>query len=1612
MAQNEVKLTFKVSDDGTLKLISDKAKKAKKATDDLTRSTDGLANSRNRYNKAEKGVGGLGANSTKNFAKMNQTLGGSSGLVAAYATLAANAFALTAALNALSRAAAFQQLANGLSLVGSQAGLNLPYVADQLKEITNGALSTEQALRATAVATTSGFSTAQLTQLTKVAKGASVALGRDLGDALDRLVRGTAKLEPEILDELGIIVRLDDATEKYAAKVGKTVGALTTFERQQAFLNATIEQGSKKYGALSERLDTNPYEKLAAAFNDLTKSILGFTNTALGPIAEFLSQNKFALFGALVAFTTSISKALLPSLQSMATQAKEIHEGAARAAKRSGKIINKSYEEQRQKVISVATSAKVLPASFEKALPALKKNSLSVKELQGLLTNLKKSEQLRAAANSRYTGQKLADAQKELASIKALRVETEALIASESKRMVSNVTGVTASKRSRTGRRTENAINVVQNSGAIGGLGAALKNASNEFKDFTKTSTKAYATMSGGQATIASARAGFIALGGAARVFGAALLNAIPFVGQIIFLFSVLTPIVKDFFGIGEKSKIIDEVTESFKSFNEVGKELARTLLTAGTEGEKTFARLKAGVGIMQQVENAFQSYIDTRLQEAGETINKNLEKEIDLRQKIAHDTRLLASAEKSLADMRARGVDNRAIDMQAAEVQRLTHRLNQNKTALEENQEASKGVLDRAKSVDNAAGIAILTRALSELRSQPVLSEEMKDQMSVFEQALIDVTQNGKSVKQALEDIEKAKLNDQNIVNSIETISESLGRLNAEATKLKDKARTEFDGYVKEFQGVENKVKAISGDRNLLRDFLGTEDGKITQEMVQNAAQAFGKLEGMAGAFIKNADGTERFFAFTQVSDYDTVLGSIREKFEQNNDIIAQSAANAARLTNEARQLGEAAKYNSTITKLQVGLENEAKEAKIAGLRATAENLIASGGLEETADRRRDIALQIAALEAEISDSAQEQFRIVSAEIANAQRLLQFKQKQQAAEKAILDNRIASAREAMEVSRARTGSNVSAADELALQKRFLEEQKAAEDAAAQAKLQAIGLEFVLLNAQLNLEKSKIDRLEKEGKITKEVADQSREAIEGVRQAAIASTTAQANAVISTRDRNNESRGNAITTSEIDVVNEAIKTAEDRALNAANVLREAGRERAALLQEEAVNQGRIALLESQRAELMKDPAKNAQAIAEKNLEIETAILEKLKNQAAQRQLMVEQAERVGGSTAGAFAQFSQGFAGQLGEGGAFSGDETATMTEKVQALRQMTSGMIAELQSLGPEGEVVAQVAQGALNISEAFGTFAEAAEGSAERTAAAFQVASAAINAIAGIMRSQNQAAIAEIDNQIAAEKKRDGKSQQSQAKIAAMEKKKEQMQRKAFEQNKKMQMAQVIASTAMSIASNMAAASAAAAQAGLAAPAVFAGYLGLMNGITLAMGAAQLAVIASTSYQGGGSLGGGGGGTPSQISIGERRNSVDLAKSKSARGELAYFRGESGAGGPEAFRATGAFTGMKYRANGGNTAFMVGEQGPELFVPDRPGTIIPNDETQPVAPTNVTFSINTIDASGVEDMLVAQRGNIIGMIRQAANSYGQDFVEEVDTSVFTQSSGGVSRY
>ena len=110
--------------------------------------------------RTTRGASNMQGNQTRAFAATANSAGG---LVAAYATLMAHTFALTAAFGALQRASALDQLEQGLIAVGNAAGQNLPYVSrDGFKNITDGAITLKEAMEATALATSAGFSTSQL----------------------------------------------------------------------------------------------------------------------------------------------------------------------------------------------------------------------------------------------------------------------------------------------------------------------------------------------------------------------------------------------------------------------------------------------------------------------------------------------------------------------------------------------------------------------------------------------------------------------------------------------------------------------------------------------------------------------------------------------------------------------------------------------------------------------------------------------------------------------------------------------------------------------------------------------------------------------------------------------------------------------------------------------------------------------------------------------------------------------------------------------------------------------------------------------------------------------------------------------------------------------------------------------------------------------------------------------------------------------------------------------------------------------------------------------------------------------------------------------------------
>ena len=192
-------IKVEMTSDG-FQLVLKSLKDTKKGLDNVSTAQKKTKKSSNDFHKQQKSLYQSNLAGAKSFSKMAQTIGGpgggSSTLVSAYATLAANVFAATAAFGALSRAAQFTKLREGLEIIGNQSGRTLSVLADQLREATGNALSLEQASSAAAIGISGGFGAKELTGLAEIAKGAATALGRDLGDAFDRLTRGAIKLAP------------------------------------------------------------------------------------------------------------------------------------------------------------------------------------------------------------------------------------------------------------------------------------------------------------------------------------------------------------------------------------------------------------------------------------------------------------------------------------------------------------------------------------------------------------------------------------------------------------------------------------------------------------------------------------------------------------------------------------------------------------------------------------------------------------------------------------------------------------------------------------------------------------------------------------------------------------------------------------------------------------------------------------------------------------------------------------------------------------------------------------------------------------------------------------------------------------------------------------------------------------------------------------------------------------------------------------------------------------------------------------------------------------------------------------------------------------------------
>ena len=160
------------------------------------------------------------------------------------------------AQNAVRAAARAEQLSISLDVLARRTNVSRLAMERTEERLRSMRLTQVQARDAIQLFTRAGAKQQEIIQLVGVAYDAAARRGLTLDDALRRLADATAKAEPELLDELGIVIKLGEVYSKYAKQLGITnANTLTAVQRSRALVEALAEN-AKRGGEFSATTNT------------------------------------------------------------------------------------------------------------------------------------------------------------------------------------------------------------------------------------------------------------------------------------------------------------------------------------------------------------------------------------------------------------------------------------------------------------------------------------------------------------------------------------------------------------------------------------------------------------------------------------------------------------------------------------------------------------------------------------------------------------------------------------------------------------------------------------------------------------------------------------------------------------------------------------------------------------------------------------------------------------------------------------------------------------------------------------------------------------------------------------------------------------------------------------------------------------------------------------------------------------------------------------------------------------------------------------------------------------------------------------------------------------
>ena len=117
--------------------------------------------------------------------------------------------------------------------------------------------------------------TDEMAEMFQIAQTLGAALGVDTPQAVESLITGIGRQSRLMLDNIGIIVKADEAYESYAKKLKITKDDLTDSQKKQAFFTAAMESARAKAAELGNQQLTarDQFNKFNATMEDFTNFI-------------------------------------------------------------------------------------------------------------------------------------------------------------------------------------------------------------------------------------------------------------------------------------------------------------------------------------------------------------------------------------------------------------------------------------------------------------------------------------------------------------------------------------------------------------------------------------------------------------------------------------------------------------------------------------------------------------------------------------------------------------------------------------------------------------------------------------------------------------------------------------------------------------------------------------------------------------------------------------------------------------------------------------------------------------------------------------------------------------------------------------------------------------------------------------------------------------------------------------------------------------------------------------------------------------------------------------------------------------------------------------------